>query len=317
MRVALIGARRVGQGLGPFLARFIIEAGQELVAVAGTSEATAREASEALAAELGVRPDVAWSPAGLAAHALDAVVIASPHDTHAAWLSFALDRGLHVLCEKPLVWHTHEATAPAAGAHWAQAFLTRGLVLRVNAQWPWTLASFHDLHPDAPRVPARFFMQMPPRSAGVAMLVDSLSHPLSMLGRFDPDPGARIEELVFHEGGPTAQRWRLTFLYATASRRIEAEIVLDAAPDDTRATTYALDGRRAVRTVDPATYAMTLSDGDRRIPLPDPTPRLVRSFFEDVARGPPGGVDPAADPGLRHLVEIVGAARRHTRTHPS
>ncbi|MEW5979316.1 MAG: Gfo/Idh/MocA family oxidoreductase [Acidobacteriota bacterium] len=40
---------------------------------------------------------------------LDAVVISSPHHLHYQHASAALKRGLHVLCEKPMVLHTSEA----------------------------------------------------------------------------------------------------------------------------------------------------------------------------------------------------------------
>ncbi len=312
MRVAIIGARRVRQGLGPYLARFVVEAGHELVAVVGTTPETSRQAAIELERDLGIRPAAAWSPKTLAEHTLDAIVIASPHATHENWLQFALDRHVHVLCEKPLLWDPTSSQMADSAELWARTFELHLLVLRVNAQWPFTLDTYRRLHPGAPAVPEQFFMQMPPRSEGLAMIVDSLSHPLSMLGRFDADPEARLEDLVFHEGGACATRWRMTFGYRTATRRIACEVVLDATPDETRATSFALDGLPATRTVDPTTYAMTLSDGDRRIPLPDPTPRLVRSFLEHAEREPDiPGIDPAALPGMRHLVEIVETAAQH------
>ncbi|MDF1700726.1 MAG: Gfo/Idh/MocA family oxidoreductase [Planctomycetota bacterium] len=313
MRVAIIGARRVRQGLGPYLARFVAEAGHELVAVYGTREATARQAAEEVEAVSVGAVRATWSEEAVAAAEPEALIIASPRETHGRWLDFALAHGLHALCEKPLVWSSGSPDAENEGALLVNAFHERACLLRVNTQWPWTLPTFRTLHPEAPAVPAQFAMQMPPRVAGLEAVIDSMSHPLSMLAHFAPDRDARLDDLQVQEGGRDATRWRFTFRYAAAARAIEADIVLDATPDAARTTTYALDGFRASRQVDPGTYAMTLADGDRRIPLPDPTPRLVRSFLDTATRGETHPLDPAADPGLRHLIEIVRVARRHIR----
>ncbi len=47
---------------------------------------------------------------------LDGVVVSSPHRFHYEHASAALDRGLHVLCEKPVVLHAREARDLAARA---------------------------------------------------------------------------------------------------------------------------------------------------------------------------------------------------------
>ncbi len=47
---------------------------------------------------------------------IDAVIVASPNETHFPITMAALERGLHVLCEKPIGLNTHEAIAMAAAA---------------------------------------------------------------------------------------------------------------------------------------------------------------------------------------------------------
>jgi predicted dehydrogenase len=70
----------------------------ELVAIADVS----RGVAEGLARRYGAaKAYTDWS-AMLAAERLDAVVVCSPHATHAEIVLAALDRGLHVLVEKPL-----------------------------------------------------------------------------------------------------------------------------------------------------------------------------------------------------------------------
>ena len=69
----------------------------EVVAICGRG----RERAEEMATKYSV-PNVFTDYRDLLAHPLDAVVIATPDDTHYDMTMTALDAGLHVLCEKPL-----------------------------------------------------------------------------------------------------------------------------------------------------------------------------------------------------------------------
>ena len=320
MRVAIIGARRVRQGLGPYLARFVAEAGHEVVAVVGTREDTAAKATAEVGAAIDQQPVAATDIAGVVAAGAEVLVIASPHATHATWLRHAVEHGMHALCEKPLIWGVEQPTTEARAL--AAAFQEAGLLLRVNTQWPWTIDTFRQLHPDAPEVPQFFFMRMPPRTTGFAALLDCLSHPLSMLAsissstqfgadRVATQVAAFVEDLTFHAGGPEAPRWEITFRYAASGYEIDTRLVFDSTPDDERRTTYGLDEFTATRVVDPSDYSMALVDGDARIPLPDPTRRLVRSFLLEASQQMPRHVDAAIAPGMRHLEQIVTAAAHH------
>ena len=307
MRVAIVGARRVRQGLGPYLARFCREAGADIVAVLGRTAATAEQAAAEIATAGGHRPAAYASAAAFHDHpGVDALVVSGPHDTHVAHLEAGLARGLHVLCEKPLVWGVADPGGTADRL--AADFAARGLHLRVNAQWPWTLETFRALHPEAPRLPRHFRMELPPRLRGLAGMLDSLSHPLSVLAALAPDPDASLRGLAFDGLAPEAERCGVQFTYVAAGHAIQAEVWLDSRPDPERRTRYVLDGYGATRRVDPGSYAMTLEDEGRRIPLADPTPRLVRSFLDAATSGAPARVDAAAVPGMRHLVQILEAA---------
>lgn len=69
---------------------------------------------------------------------VDAVVISTPHDLHHPLAAQALDRGLHVLCEKPMTLHAAEAWDLAARAERA------GTVFLVPYGWnykPFTVAA--------------------------------------------------------------------------------------------------------------------------------------------------------------------------------
>jgi predicted dehydrogenase len=310
MRAAVIGARRTRQGTGPYLARFLAAAGVEVVAVLGSSTDRAAAAARDLAPELGRAPHAYGDPRALFAHpGLDLVVVASPYPTHERFLRGALGAGLHALAEKPLLWG---GTDPARRAQeLAAAFLARGLHLGVNAQWPWTLEAYRTLHPDPGGPPRRFAMHMAPRVLGREALLESLSHPLSLLAHLVPGTDARLEDVRIRGLAPRSSDCRVLFSYRRGAHAVDAEVRLVSDTGPNRRMAYALDGAWATRRVEAAgahDFRLSLEGGGRRIPLPDPTPRLVGSFVQAIAAGPPAAPDPAAVPGMRHLATLMQAA---------
>jgi predicted dehydrogenase len=315
MRVAIIGARRVQQGLGPFLARFAVQAGGEVCAAVGTSVRSAEQACADIHADTGSTPVAAVDINGVLAAGAEALIIASPHETHQRWLEDALASGLHVLCEKPLVWGSADPAGDAERI--AAGFLGRGLHLHLNTQWPLTLESFRALCPDAPSIPRQFHMSMPPRLTGLPALLDCLPHPLSMLAAIAPDAEASVSHIGLQADSADSALLRLAFDYNAQGQTIFVQLKLDSSPDPLRTTRYAFDQHAVTRVVDPTTYAMTLATESRRIPLPDPTPRLVRSFLDATAAGAPSRSEPAAVPGMRHLAQLMtAAAHQLEEAHP-
>jgi len=310
MRVAVIGARQVRSGLGEHLAAFCHAAGARVVAVHGTSPTTAAEAAANLEARLGVRPRPTTEPedvfagAGQSDGPPEALVIASPDTTHETWLERALAHGCHVLCEKPLLWGGADAAQRAEDL--ARAFLGAGLHLRVQAQWPHTLDTYRTLFPGAlARAPRRLSMRLSPSAAGRDMFRSSLSHPLSLLARVLPDPEAMIEDVHAVLEGDVG---RIDFVYRTEAHAVRCTLEVEHTPAPPRPAAYGFDGNVAMRVItamDP--YTLAFEGGGRRIPLPDPTPLLVRSFLSEVAAGPPKDIDPAVLPGMRHLVQLMDA----------
>ncbi|MCC6471862.1 MAG: Gfo/Idh/MocA family oxidoreductase [Alphaproteobacteria bacterium] len=69
-----------------------------LVAVCDPDQAKARKR----AAEFSIPKVYATPEAMFAAEKFDAIDVASPRETHAAWVEAAADRGIHVLCQKPM-----------------------------------------------------------------------------------------------------------------------------------------------------------------------------------------------------------------------
>jgi predicted dehydrogenase len=307
LRVAVIGARARRQGIGGHLARFLVQHGAEVVAVAGTSEATAAEAARAVAADAGALPRP-WGDAALmiAREGIDAVVIASPHASHEGYLRAALDRGLHVLSEKPLCWGGPDPVGAAEEI--ARRFAERRLHLLVNTQWPWTLGAYRELHPGSlTRPPREFRMLLSPRSEGPAMVPDAIPHALSLLSAVLPDPGATLAEVRVEAPGPRALDVR--FVYRADAGEVDSLVELRTAPEPPRPAAYAFDGREARRVVEGPRYALFFEAEGRRVAVPDPTPRLVGDFVRRVSSGARAVVDPAGVPGMRMLGQVWEAVK--------
>ena len=107
MRVGIIGT---GWGARVQVPAFRA-AGLEVAAIAGS----APEKTRGMAARLGVVPFDSGE-ALIDRAAIDLVSIASPPATHLAYAARALERGLHVLCEKPTALDAAEAREMAARA---------------------------------------------------------------------------------------------------------------------------------------------------------------------------------------------------------
>ena len=95
--IGLVGTGSLGTYLGE---QFRDAEGATIAALADVSDRNRHAAGEALAVSADRRFEAYG--AMLDAVDLDAVVIATPHSLHYEQIVTAMDRGLHVLCEKPL-----------------------------------------------------------------------------------------------------------------------------------------------------------------------------------------------------------------------
>jgi len=300
-RVGVVGARRVREGTGEHLARFLHAAGTKVVAVLGTSADSAAEAAAGLATRHGIAATPYADPERLLADArLDALVVASPDATHRAYLERALSAGLHVLCEKPLLHGGPDAVE--AGERLVDAFAARGLCLAVNAQWRYALPSYLRLHPDVnPRAARRFRMELSPRVLGAEALPGALPHPLSLLDHLFPAPDQPLEDIRWDVEG--ADAWSVAFRHPGGEAGVATEVVLRACATPPRPAAFGFDGAMARRAIHEPGYrlALTTDDGLREVALPDPVEALVKAFVARVRKGPPFAPDPTIRPGLHRL----------------
>jgi predicted dehydrogenase len=104
LSIGIVGVGLLGRTIG---GQFMARPDASVTAITDVSDAARDEGGDALAVPDASR--YADYEAMLDQEALDGVVITTPHELHYEQVSSALDRGLHVLCEKPLVLEVEQA----------------------------------------------------------------------------------------------------------------------------------------------------------------------------------------------------------------
>lgn len=277
-RVALIGARRVRQGLGPYVAKHLLQAGARLVGFVGTSSASREQAAAGLRQMIGHDvPGFGSLEELVRATAPEAVAILSPPETHAEYLEQALELGLHTLCEKPLLWGPDGAADARRAAAVVAGFHERGLLLAENCQWPQVLDCARRLAPQAFDGPStQFAMGLEPATPGQRMLGDALSHPLSLLQTLAP--GRAQLDGIQAAWSQNEAALDLKFRFQTAQSSIETLVELRQTDNRPRGAWLEVNGVRFQRLVRAADYSMFLAAGERKLELADPLASLLQGF---------------------------------------
>ncbi|GEM_PF-345539 len=311
---ALIGPRRVRQGLGGWLAGFAEEAGAEILRCLGKDPDRIASSAKALSGKLGhpVLPcrDLDELLAESPPPRPELLIVASPPEAHEEALVSALDRGLHVFCEKPLL-----EGVPGDGekaARLVDAFAARRLTLGVNTQWPFTLEAWFRLFPDQRGREVRDFrMLLSPASASPRSQVrDSLPHVLSLLQALAPGVGAMVRAPRFHAEGRDSSV--LCFDWVGPSRVLGCEVRLERVAKPPRPAGYGWNGRFAERRIRLPSYEMSFTAEGREVPYEDPTRACVRAFMDRLLRREPG----KPEPGLAERMAMLETLLRHVPRSP-
>ena len=300
-KIVVIGARRHRQGIGEFVTRCFHECGAEVAAVVGTREETVQATRRTLAERYDIHcrgyTDVETA---LGAESPDIVAIASPFPLHLEHLECALRAGAHCLCEKPLAWDPPHGAAETAwqtrARQLVERFVRSGRHLALVTQWPHTLLTYDELYPGVRAEPLeRFEMELGPASSGSDMVLDSASHPLSLLDAL-VGPGTVVDARVRYHAADTRHSGEdhslkdlegcdVDFGYRHARGRVESTLRLARCPKPPRPAAYGLNGHRVRRRVELPAYRQLLESSQRQVELPDPLQALVENFLSTVAQG--------------------------------
>lgn len=278
MNVAIIGAGRTVNGIGPYIAKYFHKHDMPVVAVLGRGAQSSVAAASTLA-QHGIKATAYSSFTQMIAQAKPgAVVIASPTNTHAAYIEQCLAAGVHIFCDKPFVSpDTPDLTA----------FLVRvlrsahasGQKIAMNSQWPFVLKFYEELcGPVAPEDARMFAIRLSPVTSGTAMIADSVPHALSIL-YCALGNGEILDLKVKREG----VEMLITFDYQTDRTRCGVTITLVQEHRQPRTFAFGFDGRIAKRMINLDTYAMTFEYSGRNLPIPDPMELSVKDFIDSLS----------------------------------
>lgn len=276
LRAALLGPARRRDGLGPFFARYLEDAGVAVTAVAGSEIARTAAAAAEFAREFGHPVTACRDVLELCAEPVDALVIAAPNAAHLLALRTALARRLAVLCEKPLVEPGEHHLVPELVA----GFVSAGVPLLENCQWPNCLEALFTLHPQLRGAAIQEIgMLLSPSGIGRTMLVDSLSHFVSVLQALLPITAATsVTGIAFHGAGPTSERLTLDCAVHGPFAPVRARLWLERAPDQPRPAALVVNGCRIDREIRQPGYRIVFRGQHSTIEIADPLRELVYGF---------------------------------------
>ncbi len=276
----ILGAGRRRQGLGPYHAAHAEAAGGKVVAVGGRDLERTGNAARSLEQTLGHPVLPCAGVEALLAQGLDALIIAAPPEAHLPALEATLAAGVPVLCEKPLVTPEQHPAVPSL----MEAFRERRVLVMETCQWPLLLAGLARLHPGQDlRNPRNVKMRLSPAPTGRAMVVDSLSHFLSILQAVAPvDEGTRIAALQFRGRGGADDGFDLLLQLERDGSRLSGELFLRQCPEQPRPAWIEVDGARMSREIRLPDYRISLVADDRTLSVDDPLATLVYVFAQNV-----------------------------------
>lgn len=317
--VAVVGARRVRQGTGEFVARTFDALGCEVQAIVGTSSESVKKAQATLYERHGIECAGYESLSALLEKGpVDIVAICSPADSHLPLLETAIAAGCHVFCEKPL-WWSPELTGSANGfaavrgqtEQLINSCAGQGRYLAANTQWPFTLPAFRKLHPRAytdGRLVSNFGMWLSPISHGVDMLIDSGPHLLSMLYALVGRGTIKDIEAAFKGDKDlgTQSRLSLRFGYEHARGKTDVDFELTRCPNVPRPAGYRVNGFAVERHVALPDYVLSFRHEDDQVAVGDPLICSVEDFLRAAESGQPPDRDSLLD-GMTQLSELVSA----------
>lgn len=295
-------------------------AGVEVCAIVGRTSESLGLAQAQLRERYGIEARGYTSlPELLEAESVDLVAICSPREAHLEQVRAALAAGCHVFCEKPFLWWEGLESDPAGETALREVldpllaeFAERKLQLCLNTQWPFTLPGFDLLHPDARANPLRSFeMHLGPTRVGHEALVDSGSHPLSMLyalagASCDGLENARVRFSTAERAAMTC-----TFEYqppTSGAERVKVEVRLAQHPEPPRPAGYAINGFAVNRRIQLPDYSLSFEAQGRTQSLPDPLSAAVADFLVRIRTAAPLESKPVLA-GALHLHRLVQAAR--------
>jgi hypothetical protein len=294
VKIALIGGRRKRSGIGPFIGNYFHRAGAEVVAVLGTTEATAREAASHLT-QYGINAAAHTDFSRMLREARpDAVAIASPAATHLSYLLESVDAGIHVFCEKPFIWDEPGDVTETLTRIFSMAE-SRKATVAMNSQWPFSLPFYEALcGPLQGKTVSSFYMRLSPQCGGREMIVEAVPHALSLL--YCVCGAGTINNLT---AAARADEMTICFDYGCTGPGCSAEIRLTSQYTQPRDFSFGFNGNIVTRSLELERYDIYFNYRDRSRKIEDPLDLSIKDFISAVT----GGKAPLI--GRAHIIDTT------------
>ncbi|MDA0745282.1 MAG: Gfo/Idh/MocA family oxidoreductase [bacterium] len=316
LRVAVIGAG----GIGQHHARWYHLSGCEVVAFAGTSEASCARTRERLANYFGFNGQAYTNVERMLKEVTpDIVDVSSPYAMHREHVLAALQAGAHVVCEKPLCWDESKELDEILqdGREMVDAAAQAGRLMGVTAQYPSSIPVYRELYEQVRGAwdPVEtLYMEMEVkgrkgRKLGEEIWVDVGPHPLSLVIGFLPEGRIDFDGATFEisERGNRAE-----FLCTGPQGDCRVELVLRDIAEGSPVRRFGVndflvdwEGYADEKGV----YRALLKHGEDVIRCNDFLHLWIESFAR-VVRGEGGAVPVSGEDGLRNLEYQVEFLRR-------
>ena len=278
MNVSIIGAGRTRNGIGEYIGKYFHKHGGKVTSVLGTTEQTSLQASLALR-KYGIeaRPYTDFDQM-VRAEKPDAVVIASPSSTHYGYLLECIDSGLHIFCEKPLIWGSDTDLRKKVEEIFERA-LQKELTIAMNSQWPFSIDAYEAL---CGKIMIQkwntFFIRMSPPFPGREMIPESVPHALSLL--YCLLGVGEIEDLSFESDGAKEMAIKFSYLFETQTCDVFIRLTFEETPP--RHFSFGLNDKIVSRSLGSEDYEIHFHYGDREMKIVDPLELSVKNFMEAV-----------------------------------
>ena len=126
-------------------------------------------------------------------------------------------------------------------------------------------------------------MRLSPSPTGRAMVVDSLSHFLSVLQALvSVDGDTRIRDLEFAGRGGPVDGFDLSLRLEGQGVQLQGDLILRHCLEQPRPAWIEVDGARVERQIRLPDYQISLVAGDRKLSVDDPLAALVYGFSQCV-----------------------------------
>lgn len=267
MKFAVLGA----SGIGQYHFRELKKLNCDVVAILGKSDLSSRKTADFLYDTYGFKVNF-YSDLDklLKLENVDAVVISTPCNTHYDIAKTCLLKGVHVLCEKPLV----QCNLIDSTAKLLETAKEKNKILSVNTQWAYFVECI-----DVPEKINSFEVYSEPGSTSEDLLFDHLSHANSMLTKLIPDGDSSDfsfekvfeKEIVFR------------FLYSNYAQSCNVKYHFKFKDTRPRDIVFSINGKKYRRIVGD-NYEQFLSLGDSVKKIEDPLFISVKRFVDSLNR---------------------------------